>query len=85
MYVCLSDGMYVWVWKFVLLDVCVCLDVCMLARLDVYVGISVCLTACMCQYRHITPALRQLRWLQVKLRVTNKLCLLMHAVHVGRC
>ena len=34
---------------------------------------------------HITPALRQLDWLPVKFRVTYKLCLLMHAVHVGRC
>ena len=50
MNVCLFDGMYVWVWKFVGLDVCVCLDVCMLARLDVYVRISGCLTACMCRY-----------------------------------
>ena len=34
---------------------------------------------------HITPTLRQLHWLPVKFRVTYKLCLLMHAVHVGRC
>ena len=33
----------------------------------------------------ITPALCQLQWLQVKLRVTNKLFLLMHAVYISRC
>ena len=34
---------------------------------------------------HITPALHQLHWLPVKFRVTYKLCLLMHIMHVGRC
>ena len=34
---------------------------------------------------HITPALRQLHWLPAKFRVTYKVCLLIHAVHVGRC
>ena len=33
---------------------------------------------------HITPALRQLQWLRVKFRVTYQLCLLLHAVYVGR-
>ena len=33
---------------------------------------------------NITSALRQLQWLRVKFRVTNKLCLLMHSVYVGR-
>ena len=33
---------------------------------------------------YITSALRQLQWLRVTFRVTNKLCLLMHAVYVGR-
>ena len=34
---------------------------------------------------HITPALHQLHWLPVKFRDTYKLCVLIHAVHVGRC
>ena len=34
---------------------------------------------------HITPALRELHWLPIKHRVIYKLCLLMRAVHVGRC
>ena len=33
---------------------------------------------------HITPALRSLHWLQVKFRITFKLCVLMHLVHIGR-
>jgi len=33
---------------------------------------------------HITPALIQLHWLPVKYRITYKLCILMHLVHVGR-
>ena len=34
---------------------------------------------------HVTPALRQLHWLPVHLRVDFKLCTLMHAVHTGQC
>ena len=34
---------------------------------------------------HITPALRELHWFSIKHRVIYKLCLLMHAVHVGHC
>ena len=33
---------------------------------------------------HITPALRSLHWLPVKFRITFKLCVLMHLVHIGR-
>ena len=33
---------------------------------------------------HITPALRSLHWLPVKFRLTFKLCVLMHLVHIGR-
>ena len=33
---------------------------------------------------HITPALQSLHWLPVKFRITFKLCVLMHLVHIGR-
>jgi len=33
---------------------------------------------------HVTPALSQLHWLPVAYRITYKLCILMHLVHVGR-
>ena len=33
---------------------------------------------------HITAALRSLHWLPVKFRITFKLCVLMHLVHIGR-
>ena len=33
---------------------------------------------------HITPALRSLHWLPVKFRITFKLCVFMHLVHIGR-
>ena len=33
---------------------------------------------------HITPALRTLHWLPVKFRITFKLCVHMHQVHIGR-
>ena len=33
---------------------------------------------------HITPALRSLHWLPVKFRITFKLCVLMHLMHIGR-
>jgi len=33
---------------------------------------------------HVTPALQQLHWLPVPYRVTYKLCLLMHLIHIGR-
>ena len=33
---------------------------------------------------HITPALQSLHWLSVKFRITFKLCVLMHLVHIGR-
>ena len=33
---------------------------------------------------HITPALRSLHWLPVKFRITFKLCVLMHLVHIVR-
>ena len=32
---------------------------------------------------NITPALRSLHWLPVKFRITFKLCVLMHLVHIG--
>ena len=32
---------------------------------------------------HVTPALQQLHWLPVPYRVTYKLCLLMHLIHIG--
>ena len=34
---------------------------------------------------HITPALRSLHWLPVKFRITFKLCVLMHLVHIRPC
>ena len=34
---------------------------------------------------HVTPALRQLHWLPVHLRVKHKLCTMMHSVHTGQC
>ena len=46
-----------------------------LARLLVFLGSG----------DRITSALRQLQWLPVKFRVAYKLCLIMHAVHVGHC
>ena len=33
---------------------------------------------------HITPVLRDLHWLPIKLRVQYKLCVLMHLVRIGR-
>ena len=33
---------------------------------------------------HITPVLQSLHWLPVKFRITFKLCVLMHLVHIGR-
>ena len=33
---------------------------------------------------HITPARQSLHWLPVKFRITFKLCVLMHLVHIGR-
>ena len=33
---------------------------------------------------NITPVLRSLHWLPVKFRITFKLCVLMHLVHIGR-
>jgi len=33
---------------------------------------------------HVTPALKQLRWLPVASRIKFKLCLLMHLIHTGR-
>ena len=32
---------------------------------------------------HVTPALQQLHWLPVNLRITYKLCLMMHNIHHG--
>src|SRR5664279_1116877 len=34
---------------------------------------------------HVTPALRQLHWLPVHLRIKFKLCVMMHAIHTGQC
>jgi len=34
---------------------------------------------------HISPVLAQLHWLPVNQRITYKLCLLMHLVHVKHC
>ena len=34
---------------------------------------------------HVTPSLLQLHWLPVQWRIQFKLCVLMHAVHYGRC
>ena len=33
---------------------------------------------------HITPVLRSLHWLPIRLRIQYKLCVLMHQVHIGR-
>ena len=33
---------------------------------------------------HITPVLRSLHWLQIKLRIQYKLCMIMHLVRFGR-
>ena len=33
---------------------------------------------------HVTPGLQQLHWLPVEHRVTFKLCMLMHLIHIGR-
>jgi hypothetical protein len=33
---------------------------------------------------HVTPSLQSLHWLPVTYRITYKLCLLMHLVHIGR-
>jgi hypothetical protein len=34
---------------------------------------------------HVTPALWQLHWLPVALRVDYKLCTMMHSIHTGQC
>ena len=34
---------------------------------------------------HITAARRELLWLPIKFRITYKLCILMHMVHIGSC
>ena len=34
---------------------------------------------------HVTPALRQLHWLPVHLRLKHKLCTMMHSIHTGQC
>lgn len=34
---------------------------------------------------HVTPALRQLHWLPVDMRVNYKLCTMMHSIHTGQC
>ena len=33
---------------------------------------------------HVTPGLQQLHWLPVEHRITLKLCMLMHLIHIGR-
>ena len=33
---------------------------------------------------HVTPGLQQLHWLPVEHRITFKLCMLMHLIHIGR-
>ena len=33
---------------------------------------------------HATPGLQQLHWLPVEHRITFKLCMLMHLIHIGR-
>src|SRR5208282_3185042 len=34
---------------------------------------------------HVTPALRQLHWLPVHLRLKHKLSTMMHSIHIGQC
>jgi len=34
-------------------------------------------------HNHITPVLQSLHWLPVSFRITYKLCVLMHLVHIG--
>ena len=33
---------------------------------------------------HVTPGLQQLHWLSAEHRITFKLCMLMHLIHIGR-
>jgi len=35
-------------------------------------------------HEHITPTLQQLHWLPIDYRITYKLCLIMHLVHISR-
>jgi hypothetical protein len=37
------------------------------------------------QYDHLTPAMKELHWLPVNLRIKYKLCVMMHLIHTHQC